>query len=938
MTRHLIRPTCIAALLAALSLQASAAINLADQVPVGPQVTKGVLPNGLTYYIHKNGKPAQKLELRLVVKAGSTLEDEDQQGLAHFTEHMAFNGSTHFKKHELISYLQSIGVKFGADLNAFTSFDETVYILPIPTNNPANIETGFTVLEDWAHGLSFNDKDIDMERGIVLEEARLGKGASDRMNKVLLPKIFNGSRYAQRLPIGKEDILKSFPHDAVKRFYRDWYRPDLMAVVAVGDIDPQEVEKQIKAHFSGLKNPDHERVRSYAAIGQRSATEAIVVTDKEASGNAVLIRYPLQNVKEDTTFRGYRHKLVEQLFAAMLGQRMQELTQQAAPPFLGGGSNVDKLVAGYKSFSSFAVLGHEGVTPAIDALVQENERARKYGFSAQELERVKKNLARNFEQGYAERDKTDSNNYAEEYIRNFLEQESIPGMAAEYGYAKEFIPSITLEEVNAYARSVIPEKAAKLVAYMGSTKEPALTPTSEQLMAGVARAEQRSVAARTEKAVAASLMDKPPKAGSIVAETSDAALGLTRLTLSNGVKVILKPTDFKNDQVVMSASRFGGQLLFDDKDNFNARYANAIVGTMGVSRYAPIELQNILAGKTAWARPNMGNYTEGISGGAGNNDVDTMLQLVYLQFTGVRRDEDLYRAFIAKQQDVARNAMSQPEAIFRDTVLATTYGNHPRVARTARPDDFAQVNLERGIGIYKERFSSAKDLTFILVGSFDVAAVKPLIATYLASLPTPDIPVAYRDVGIRPVTGVVKKEVRSGSEAKSSVSLNFTGNTNFSEMEQLRFYAMIEVMNLRITDVLREKLNLIYSGGMHGSFNKFPYANYAIGTSLPCGPDNVDKVIAATFAEIEKLKQKGPDVEDLEKVIQNWMQGHQKAMRENGYWLGRLQTSLLQGTDPATILAYEANVASITPAQIKAAAQRYFDTNNYIQVVLYPEK
>ncbi|NHZ65720.1 insulinase family protein [Massilia sp. CCM 8694] len=939
MTKYSVRSACAATLLMAFALSAQAAIKLDDAIPVGPQVKVGKLANGLTYYIQKNGKPEKKLELRLVVKAGSILEDEDQLGLAHFTEHMAFNGSTNFKKHELVSYLQSIGVKFGADLNAYTSFDETVYILPIPTDNRDNIDKGFLVLEDWAGGLTMNAADIDKERGIILEELRLGKGAADRMNKVIMPKLYNGSRYAQRMPIGQEPIIKGFKHEAIRRFYQDWYRPDLMAVVAVGDIDPLEAERLIKQHFGQLKNPVRPRARTYAAIPTRAHTEALVVTDKEASSNALLIRYPVKESVDKGTFGAYREKLVESLFTGMLGQRMQELAQQANPPFIAGASSVGKLTPRYTSFNASAALGKGGATPAIDALVQENARTRQFGFSAQEFERARKNMMRQYELAYNERDKTDSGSYVGEYVRNFLEQESIPGIANEFAYVRELLPAITLDDMNSYARATIPaaSESAKLVVYMGSAREDSPAPTSAELLAAVAQAEKVTVRAQEQKTLATELMDKPPAGGGIVAQSEDKALGLTRLTLSNGVKVILKPTDFRNDQVMMSAVRFGGQSLFGDADIVNARYANAVVGTMGLKEYSPLDLQKILAGKAATVSLMLGNHVDGISGSAANDDIETMLQLVYLRMTGVRRDADLYKSFVGKQVEAARNAMAQPESVFRDTLISTMYRDNPRVARTARPADFDKLDLERALAVYRARFFSARDMTFILVGSFDLAKVKPLLATYLGALPVGEIEVGYKDVGVRPVRGVVKKEVRSGSEAKSSVSINFSGEAPYSDDEAMRLQAMLEVINIRITDILREKLALIYGGGMSGGLSKYPYENYTVTASLPTGPENVDKVIAAVMAEMARMKEQGPDLADLNKVKQNWLQNHQKALRENGYWLNRLQTAHLQGSDPAEILAYPQKVNGITPEQLKQAAQRYFDMNNYVQVVLYPE-
>ncbi|WP_338764661.1 insulinase family protein [Massilia sp. METH4] len=926
-----------AALLGAALLAQSAPLPApGDTLPVAPYVKVGKLPNGLTYYIQKNGKPEKRLELRLVVKAGSILEDEDQLGLAHFTEHMAFNGSTNFKRHELVSYLQSIGVKFGRDLNAYTSFDQTVYMLPIPTDSKEAVAKGFLVLEDWAHGITFNDADIESERGIVLEELRMGKGANDRMNQVLYPKLFNGSRYAERLPIGKAEVLRTFKPEAIRRFYRDWYRPDLMAVMAVGDIDPAEAEKLIKAHFGKLKNPENPRPREYAAIPERKVDEGLVITDREAPADVLYIRYPIEPNPEDPTYGGYRRDLVERLYGAMLSQRIMELTQQADPPFIQGGSGMGKVVRGHRSFSVSALLGKGGHVPAINALIQEGERARQFGFTASELDRAKKTMLRNYERMYAERDKSDSAAFVAEYIRHFLEDEPIPGIQNEYAYAQALIPGITLDEVNAAVREAIPSDDKKLVILMGNLKD-RLPPTGGELLAAVDNAHKQTVTAREDKAYAATLLDKPPAPGRIVAEQENKALGTLELTLSNGVKVVLKPTDFRNDQVLMGAVRYGGQSLFDDEDILNARYAGPLAAQMGALNYTPADLQKILAGKSAGVGVSMAELSEGLTGTAGSADIETLLQLTYVRLTQPRRDEALFHSFIARQRDMARNAFARPEAEFVDTVRTTLYGNHPRVPRTPRPEDFDKVQLDRVQQIYRDRFSSAKGMTFFFVGSFDPVKLKPLLATYLGALPAADIPVTYRDRGVRPVRGVVKKEVRRGKEAKSNVAITFTGETEFSQAAQLRMQAFIEVLNIKLTEVLREQLGLIYGGGASGGVAKTPYANYSVSLALPCGPENVDKVIAAAFAEIRKLQENGPDAADLAKVKQNWLTSHRRAIRENAYWMSQLQAMHLNGFPPESILQVEQRIAQVTPAEVQAAAQRYVDFDNYVQVVLYPE-
>lgn len=936
MKTPLLRKTLIGALAFIFSCYAFGAINLADPIPVSPDVKVGKLPNGLTYYIKKNGKPEKRVELRLVVKAGSILEDDDQQGLAHFNEHMAFDGSKHFQKHELISYLQSIGVKFGADLNAYTSFDETVYELPIPTDKKENLETGFKVLEDWAQGVAFKDDAIDAERPIVLEEARMGKGASDRMQRVLLPELFNGSKYAQRLPIGKEDLLKTFPHDVLRRFYKDWYRPDLMAVVVIGDVDPAQAEKMITEHFAQLKNPEHERPRDYVSIPDRKVSNGLVVTDKEATNNAVQIQYAIRPTPPNKTIGDYRETLVRELFVTMLNQRLQELTQQENPPFLGAGSSFSTLARGYESFSSLAVLGRNGAAPAIAAVVQETEKARQFGFSADEFDRAKKNILRSYESGYNEREKSESANFASEFIRNFLVQEAIPGIVNEYHYATELVPGISLDEVNHYAKSETPTDGKKLVVYLGSSKEGEAIPTNAQLLDLVNAAEQAPIVAKEQKAVATSLMAQPPKAGTIASERQIKEIGLTELTLSNGIKVILKPTTFKNDEVLLSAARFGGQSVFDDK--YSARYAASVEGAMGVGSFSPTDVPKVLAGKEVSLSANIGLYSDRISGSAGTSDIESMLQLMYMRMTSPRRDETLYKAFISRAQDSAKNSMSRPESVFDDTVSATLYNNHPRLNRMALPDDFTHIDLDRSMSIFNQRFGSAKGLNVLIVGSFDPEKIKPLIATYIASLPTGEVAGNFRDLGIRPVTGVVKKDIRVGTEPKSKVEMVFTGPSTYSLEESTRFYMLLDVLNLKITDILREKLSLIYSANVSGQLERTPYQHYSITAMLPCAPENTEKVISALFDEINKIKADGPQQADLDKVKLQWMEQHKIQLRTNGYWLNILQDAMLYGTDPANVLSFDTRVNGVTQTDMKDMAKRYFNTENYAQFVQYPEK
>ena len=914
------------------------AVNPADPIPMGPQVKVGKLENGLTYYVQHNVLPRNRAELRLVVKAGSMQEDEDQKGLAHFVEHMAFNGSTHFKKHELISYLQSIGLKFGADLNAYTSFNETVYILPVPTKNKADVEKAFTVLQDWAGGLSLRDEDINMERGIILEELRLGKGPQDRITKMVFPKLFKDSKYANRLPIGNEVLLKTFDPKSLRRFYQEWYRPELMAVVAVGDIDEKETIDLIRNTFSTLRNPIPSRAKEPPTIPPRKKTDVLIITDKEVTGNSVEIMYPSIPDIEPSTIEGYRRELVEGMFGQMLGMRVAELSQQSEPPFIAGSSGISKGMPGYKAFSASAVIGRQGLDSAMMALLAEQERVRKFGFTQIELDRVKKSYLSSIEKSYLEREKTESTTYAAEYIRNFLVNEPLPGIVNEYSYFQEFVPKVPLDEINKIARARIPlATEPKLIVYTG-VQEKNTTPAPAKILQSIKTAETQVVLPVVQREVPNELLKVKPKPGEIVFERSNTYLGLTELTFGNGVKALLKPSEFKEDQVVMSAVRFGGQSLYTEDDKYNAAYASTVAGVMGVGDYTLTDIAKILSGKNANVSTSLGFYTENISGSSGKNDIETMLQLLTMKMRPARKDPALFNSFIVRSQDASKYAAARPETTFSDARAQLMYNNHPRVMLTPVSSDFDKISMERAIEIYNERFTSAKDMTFLFAGSFTIDTIKPLLLTYIASLPTNDIPTTFKDIGLRPVKGVIQKEIKHGEEPKSRVSMSFTGDAQFSEKNQLILTTLTEVMNIRIIDVLREQKALIYSGGMGGSISKTPVESYEIGIGLPCAPENVNNVRQTMLSELERMKKTGPTQEEMLKVKTNWYDTFDKYQGSNDYWIARLQTHALYNTDYLELAKSRSLMDEVTAKDVQDAAKKYFNTSNYMDLVFSPSK
>lgn len=915
-----------------------AQVNPSEKLPLDPKVKIGKLENGLTYYVRQNKKPEQKVELRLVLNAGAINEDDDQRGLAHMAEHMAFNGTTNFKKNEIVSFLQDIGVGFGNDLNAYTSFDETVYMLPIPVDKPGNIEKGFQVLEDWAHNVTYVDADIEGERSIILEESRLGKGANDRMFKKIYPQLFAGSKYGDRLPIGLDSIIKGFKYDVIRRYYKDWYRPNLMAVVVVGDIDPAKAEEMIKKHFSSLKNPPQERKREYADVPPYKSPEAAVVTDKEATSYNVGIFYPAYKSDPTLSVGDYREDLIEQMYTSMLNQRLQELTQKENPPFIFAASNFQTFARGYQAFNVFASTGTGDVNKGLSAVAEEIERVKRFGFTAAELDRAKKNTITNYEKAYNNRDKTESENYVQEYINHFLEQEPTPGIEKEFEYAKSLLPGITIEEVNLISKRFKDEKN-KFVFVLGpEPKANETLPKESDLLTLLEAKEKGDVKPYEEKAIATTLIPTAPKAGKILSQSKNAVLNITELKLSNGATVTLKPTDFKDDQIVMGATRPGGKNNYGLSDKYNAEYAAAIVSTMGIGEFNPTDLKKALAGKSVSVNPVFTDKSEGVRGNSTVKDLESLFQLTHLYFTKPRKDTALFNSFIQKNKSQYANISANPQAAFIDTMYKTLFANNPLAPVTVpKSEYYDKVNLDRSFAIYKERFGDANGMNFVFVGSFKEADILPLIEKYIASLPATTKQFSFVDNKVRPVSGKQTFTVNKGKEEKSLILAFYTGELPYSEDLDLKVQAMSEILNIRIIEELREKVQGIYGGGTFAELEKYPYANYSFVLQLPCGPEKVDTLIKAVNKEFEMLVKEGPTQSYLDKVKKQWIEEYKTNVKENNTWLSKLLDYKLQGGDPKRFVDYEKLVEKLTVKDIQEAAKIVLDGKNQFIAVLMPE-
>lgn len=912
--------------------------NPTDLIPTDPNVKTGKLSNGLTYYIQNNPKPENKVELRLVINAGSILEDEDQLGLAHFMEHMCFNGTKNFKKNELVDYLQSIGVKFGAHLNAYTSFDQTVYILPIPSDDPEKLEQGFQIIEDWAHNALLTDEEIDNERGVVLEEYRLGKGADERMMQQYLPKMMYGSMYAERLPIGTKESLETFKYESLKRFYKDWYRPNLMSVIAVGDIDVATLEAKIKSHFGHIKNPKNPRPRPSFDLPNHTETFVAIESDKEAPFSNVRLMFKDRvNSKPNITHADYRKSMVENLFSQMINNRLDEIRNGENPPFVYGYTYYGGTYARTKNaFQSFAMTSPEGQLGALKTLLVENERVRKHGFFEGEFNRAKKDIVARTEKAFKDKDKMESERIVGSYVNNFLEQNPIPGMDWRFGFMNSQLPTITLDEVNGLIQDYIKEDN-RVVIITGPEKEGLEKVKEAQVLELLGTVKTMDLKPYEDKAVATSLMTKMPTKGSIKEYKTDETLSTTTLTLSNGAKVTYKKTDFKNDEILFDAFSYGGTSLYSTEDYLATNSANRGLTEAGVNGFGKVELGKMMSGKIANVRLSIGTYSEGLSGNTTPKDLETLFQLTHLHFTALNKDEKAFRSYADKQKAFLGNLMSSPQFYFQNEMSEFMYGKNPRHTGFPTAEDMDNADYNLAYEKYKERFADAGGFHFYFVGNVNEEKLVEYCETYLASLPGNGSNETYNVTDFRPLTGSHKKIIEMGEDPKSSVRMTYHGPTEYDEKESHSLSSLAEVLTIKLVEKLREEEGGVYGVGANARISNMPYDWYSFNISFPCGPENVDKLIAATLKEVDELVANGPTEKDLEKVKKAQISDYKEDLKTNRFWLRQLKNADYLKKDAQNIIKFEESVNSLTVTDLHNAAKKYL-TQGHITGIHNPEK
>ena len=916
------------------ALLAQTHIKRAADLPLDPVVRTGKLANGFTYYIRHNEEPKNRVIFYLANKVGSILETEDQRGLAHFMEHMSFNGTKHFPHNELVDYLQKAGVRFGADINAYTSFDETVYQLPIPSDNPELLNGGLQIMRDWAQDATLDPVEIDKERGVVLEEKRLGKGASERMRQVYFPIILNHSLYADRIPIGLDTVLNNFKPATIKSFYQDWYRPDLQALIVVGDINVDEIEKDIKSKFSDLKNPVNEKPRTTYTVSLIGKNQFISVTDKEnkATSAEILIKHPEQQVR---TAADYRNLIIRSLFNDMLNDRYQEVTRQADPPYISGGAGVDNFLNSLDYYSARVTAKPGELEKGLKAVWRETVRVSKFGFTEPELERAKKRYLSILEFDFKEKSKTPSTRYVNEYLQYFLKGTTAPGITEEYRLTQNDLPTISVKDVNAVCKEYI-KSVDRDILITAPESEKANLPNQSTVESWLAQVEAEPLLPYKDEMSKLPLLSHEPVAGKIVKQETDEVLHTTTLILSNGVKVVLKPTDFQNNQVLFSGFAPGGSSLYSDADFQSARFAASIASISGLGNYNAGELQKYLSGKQAGAGVGISEDYQTASGGCATSDLETMLQLVYAGFTEPRIDKTAFDGFISRNKAFLANRANDPNTVFADTANAVMNQGSIRRASLSIAS-LEQINPERALEIYKERFADASNFTFVFTGSFQVDKIKPLLEKYLGGLPSTYKAENYKDLGIHPPAGRIEKTVYKGTEPKTMVNLVFSGNFDYSVEEKVQLDALKEVLQIRLLERLREDESGVYSPRVGESVSKYPQSRYNFVISFGCGPQNVDKLIASAMDEVNKLKISGPLQINVDKFKAEDQRIMETDLKSNTWWLDYLVTSLQDQDDLHELGAYDSDLAKVSPASLKAIAGKYLSGENLIKLVLMPE-
>ena len=925
---------------ASIALLCTALVSMAQQpqmppIPTDPNVRIGKLENGLTYYIRHNELPEKRADFYIAQKVGSILEEDNQRGLAHFLEHMCFNGTTNFPGKGIINWLETIGVKFGQNLNAYTSIDETVYnINNVPVIRDGIVDSCLLILHDWANDLTLAEAEIDNESGVIHEEWRTGQGAMMRMYEQALPKAFEGSKYGHRLPIGTIEVIDNFPYKALRDYYEAWYRPDQQGIVVVGDIDVDKVEAKIKELFSPIEMPANAPERKYEVVPDNK--EPIITIAKDKEQPATLIYLWHKHPATPNEAKGNLGYLVQSymfnMISSMMHARLEELRQGANPPFIqaASGNNDFLLAKTTEAFVGMAMSKDDGIPTALAAIVREIERARKFGFTASEYSRAKADYLRGLESAYNEREKMKNNEYVQEYVRHFIDNEPIPGIETEYALMNQLAPNIPVEAINSILPQLIKDENI-VINIFGPDKEGMVYPTEAEILDILKKTKAEEITAYEDKVSDEPLLKEIPKAGKIV-KTEAGPFGSTALTLSNGVRVVVKNTDFKADEIRMSAFSPGGTSMFDTKEAIQLRMLNSVAGLGGLGNFSNVDLEKVLAGKKVGISTSVSGLTERVNGSCSPKDFETLMQLVYLSFTAPRMDNDAFESFKQRTKASLANQEANPNTALSDTLNHEMYGDHP-LAMRFKAEMVDQIDYKRIMEMYMDRFKEAGDFTFMFVGNINLDEVKPLIETYLGGLPTINRKENFKDIKMDIRKGAHKNVFEKQMETPKATVINIiSGNCKFNPKNYLLMSMLSQTMNMVYLETIREKEGASYGVSAGGQMNCYPKEEAVFQIYFDTDPAKREKMEQIVMAEMQKVAKEGPKPEHLAKVKEFMLKQYTEQIKENGYWLNRLLDYYFNKVDMNT--GYEKLVNEITVKDVQKFTKALLKQGNIIEVTM----
>ena len=918
-------------------------VNLAAQqmppVPIDPKVRYGKLENGMTYYIRHNQQPKERAEFYIAQNVGAILENDDQNGLAHFLEHMAFNGTKHFPDKMIIEYFESIGVKFGTNINAYTSLDETVYNLSdVPTTRESVIDTALLVLHDWSSFIALLDEEIDSERGVIREEWRTGAGPERRMWKAANYLKYPGSQYAKRDVIGDTAVINNFTYQTLRDYYDKWYRPDLQAILIVGDVDVDLVEAKIKVMFADIPAKENAGERPIYPIGNNVEPIISVVKDPEARMTRIELEFKHDVMPEEMklSMAGYMTGMVNNIVSTIMGYRFAELTQQADAPFVFGMAQYRDLVKSKDAFQLLAVPKEGKELEGFQALLLETEKLKRFGFTNSEVERAKTDLLKSLENAYNDRDNQKNRDLVREYVRHFLDQEVIPGIEWEYQTSQTLMPHITADVLNQVVKRYVTDENL-IVSFMAPDKPTVLIPSNEVILQSLQDVKTLELTAKEEEDLSRPLIEKAPKAGKIKKATENKVLGTTKWTLSNGVKVIFKQTDFKQDEILLTAFSDGGvSKVKKQEDLVSATLAATIVANNGVGEFSQIELNKVLTGKIASVTPRIGNYDEGFAGKSSVSDFETMLQLIHLYFTAPRKDDNAYGALVNMYKATLANNAADPRRAFSDTVTLMLNNRHPRTV-ILNMDALETMNQDKALAIFKERFAAPADFTFVFTGNVNPAdeAVKQAVLSYLGGLKSKKVNEDFTDNKIRRPRGLVNNHFTKSMQInKASNFIFYSGHLPYNLENHTTMTAIGSILNMRYLESIREKEGGSYGVGVRGSLSRVPISEAVLLMQFDTDPEKQAHLMSIIHKEVDEIVENGPRKDDLQKVKENMLKKYAEDLRENSWWsrtiVSYYQDELNYPED------YTAAVESLTAEKIQSTLRKITEQGNVLEVVMKP--